>query len=105
LLFRLDTGALGAELLDGTKAPNRLLNPSQPGSKQMSQVDPWEKAAECARAIQCSTDPHHKAVLHNVQHMWIALGNELSLMTDEEAAREAEKIGRLHIRFSRMARH
>ena len=23
----------------------------------MSQVDPWEKAAECARAIQISLDP------------------------------------------------
>jgi hypothetical protein len=23
----------------------------------MSQVDPWEKAAECARAIERSTDP------------------------------------------------
>jgi hypothetical protein len=68
----------------------------------MSQVDPWEKAAECARAIQCSTDPHQKAILHNVQHMWMALGNERNLLTAEEMASEAEKIGRLHIESMRM---
>jgi hypothetical protein len=68
----------------------------------MSQVDPWEKAAECARAIECSTDPHQKAILHNVQHMWMALGNERSLLTAEEMAHEAAKIGRLHVAYTRM---
>jgi hypothetical protein len=65
----------------------------------MSQVDPWEKAAECARAIQISTDPHRKAVLANLQHMWIGLGNQLDFLTQEELARETEKIGRLHVMF------
>ena len=65
----------------------------------MSQVDPWEKAAECARAIQISIDPHRKAVLINLQQMWIALANEREFLTQEELAREAETIGRFHVKF------
>ena len=65
----------------------------------MSQVDPWEKAAECARAIQISIDPHRKAALTNLQHMWIGLGNQRDFLTQEELARETEKIGRLQVRF------
>lgn len=66
----------------------------------MSQVDPWEKAAECARAIQMSFDPHRKAVLHNLQQMWIALANERNFLTEEELAREAEHIGHLQVEMT-----
>jgi hypothetical protein len=69
------------------------------GRQKMSQVDPWEKAAECARAIQISVDPHRKAVLINLQQMWIALGNQRDCLTQDELAREAETIGRLHVKF------
>ena len=65
----------------------------------MSQVDPWEKAADCARAIEISIDPHQKAVLINLQQMWIGLGNQRDLLTQEELAREVEKIGRLQFKF------
>jgi len=68
----------------------------------MSQIDPWEKAAECARAIQISTDPHKKDVLTNLQQMWIALANQRHLLTQEQRAREAQKIGRLHAIFGRV---
>ena len=72
----------------------------------MSQIDPWEKAAECARAIQVSIDPLRKGVLANFQQMWIALGNQRHVLTQQEQAREAEKISRLHARFgSTEARH
>jgi hypothetical protein len=66
----------------------------------MHLIDPWEKAAECARAIRLSMDPHRKELLENLQHMWIALGNERNFLTDEELAREAERIGRLHAKFA-----
>ena len=66
----------------------------------MHQIDPWEKAAECARAIRLSMDPHRKGFLENLQHMWIALGNERNFLTDEELAQEAERIGRLHAKFT-----
>jgi hypothetical protein len=65
----------------------------------MSQVDPWEKAADCARAIEISIDPHQKAVLSNLQQMWIALGNRRNFLNQHELAREVDKIGRLHCIF------
>ncbi len=65
----------------------------------MSQIDPWEKAAECARAIRLSIDPHRKAALTNLQQMWIALGNQRNFLSQEELAQEAEKIGRLQVKF------
>ena len=65
----------------------------------MSQTDPWEKAAECARAIEISIDPHRKDVLANLQQMWITLANQRSFLSLEERALEAEKIGRLHALF------
>ena len=64
-----------------------------------SQVDPWEKAADCARAIQISIDPHRRSVLFNLQQMWTALGNQRDFLTQEELAREVETIGRLHVMF------
>ena len=62
----------------------------------MSQVDPWEKAAECARAIQISLDPHRKAALANLQQMWMVLADERRFLTPQELAREVETIGRVH---------
>ena len=56
----------------------------------------WEKAAECARAIQISLDPHRKAVLSNLQQMWMVLADERRFLTPQELAREVEAIGRLH---------
>jgi mannose-1-phosphate guanylyltransferase len=46
----------------------------------------------------CS-DPHRKAVLINLQQMWIALGNQRIFLTQDELAREAEAIGRHHVKF------
>ena len=66
----------------------------------MSDVNPWEKAAECARAIEISFNPHRKAALINLQHMWIALGNQRDFLTQDELAREVEAIGRLHLKFA-----
>jgi hypothetical protein len=71
----------------------------------MSQIDPWEKAAECDRAIRISTDPLRKDVLRNLQEMWITLGNRRFLISDEERAREAAKIGCLHAMFGGTAVH
>ena len=69
---------------------------------EMSQVDPWEKAAECARAIQISDDPHRKAVLNNIRQMWMALANERSFLSPEHLAREVETIRRLHVTLTGM---
>jgi hypothetical protein len=65
----------------------------------MSRIDLWEKAAECARAIELSINPHEKAMLSNLQQMWIALANRRKFLTEDELTREASKIGRLQEMF------
>jgi hypothetical protein len=61
----------------------------------MSQIDPWERAAECARAMKLTTDGHQREVLINLQKLWVALGNEQAMMNDAEVADEA--MGSLHV--------
>ena len=55
----------------------------------MSRIDPWEKAADCERAIQAAADPQQKTILKNLRYLWIALANE------------SETIGRLHVALAR----
>jgi hypothetical protein len=62
----------------------------------MSSIDPWEKAADCERAIKSVADPERRTVLANLRDLWIALGSQCELMSSDEIAQEAEAIGRLH---------
>jgi len=62
----------------------------------MSNIDPWEKAAECERARKSATDPERRTLLANLRDLWIALGSHCELMSSDEMAQEAEAIGRLH---------
>lgn len=65
----------------------------------MCQIDPWERAAECTRAIQGTTDQQRRAALVNLRELWISLANERDVMTDEAFALEVETVGRLHIEW------
>jgi hypothetical protein len=38
-------------------------------------VDAWERAADCARAIEASKDPTRRALVGTLQKLWIELGN------------------------------
>src|SRR5262245_21749037 len=62
----------------------------------MSNIDPWEKAADCDRAIKSAADPVQRTLLANLRDLWIALGSHRELMSSDEMAQEAEAIGRLH---------
>jgi hypothetical protein len=61
----------------------------------MSNIDPWEKAADCERARK-SADPEQRTLLANLRDLWMALGSQCELMSSDEMAQEAEAIGRLH---------
>jgi hypothetical protein len=76
----------------------KFLSPVEPenGSFPMSQVDPWEKAAECALAAEAASDPERQAILVHLQYLWITLGTERGFLSVEELARETETISRLH---------
>jgi hypothetical protein len=62
----------------------------------MLQVDPWEKAADCERALRLSTDPVHRDNLTNIREFWISLANARPFMSEHEFVRETKAIGRLH---------
>ena len=49
----------------------------------MFQVDPWEKAADCERALRLTLDPVHRENLANIREFWISLANaRLKLLDD-----------------------
>jgi hypothetical protein len=70
----------------------------------MSQIDPWEKAAECARAVEDNFDPQRKAQLTVLQHMWLALAAERGCLSPLELAQEIEKIASLHAELAEGSR-
>jgi hypothetical protein len=58
-------------------------------------IDPWEKAAECDRAIRVCTDRKRRPRLISLRRQWIAVGNEkASGMIDWHD--HAEEIDELH---------
>jgi hypothetical protein len=62
----------------------------------MSQVDPWEKAADCARALAATDEPTKREILTNIGNLWIALANESRFLSDADLAKQIEVIGRIH---------
>jgi hypothetical protein len=62
----------------------------------MSQIDPWERAADCDRAIRITLDPVRRDKLANIREFWISLGNAAQTLTEREFAKETETIGRFH---------
>jgi hypothetical protein len=66
----------------------------------MIQVDPWEKAAECERAIRLTLDPIHRENLTNICGFWISLAQKRRFLSEREFAKQAEVIGRHHAKLS-----
>jgi hypothetical protein len=70
----------------------------------MAQVDPWEKAADCERAIRITLDPLHRETLINIREFWIALAHKSRFLSDDDLANQIEMIGRLHAKLDCDAR-
>jgi hypothetical protein len=62
----------------------------------MCHVEPWEKAADCARAIAATNEPTKREILTNVRNLWMALAEQRSFLSDAELAKQIEVIGRIH---------
>ncbi len=62
----------------------------------MFQLDPWEKAAECQRALAAVGESNQRQILANVRDLWIALANEMSFLTGAEFDEQIEAIDRVH---------
>jgi hypothetical protein len=67
----------------------------------MPQIDPWEKAADCERALRITVDPIRRETLSNIREFWIALAQESRFLSDDALAVQIETIGRLHAKFDR----
>jgi hypothetical protein len=61
----------------------------------MSHVDPWDKAAECERAIKIVADPERRVVLNSLRTLWLALGNRQSFDRVERAG-QLSTIAQIH---------
>jgi hypothetical protein len=60
------------------------------------EVDPWEKAAECARAMEAAGDPTRLEMLTWLRELWINLANEHQLLDASELAKQIAAIARIH---------
>ena len=62
----------------------------------MLQIDPWERAAECERALRAANDPKRRQILTDVRDLWIGLANTRSFWTRAQFDEQVEAISRIH---------
>ena len=70
----------------------------------MSQVDPWEKAADCARALATTSEPTRREILTDIGDLWIALAKKSRFLRGAELANQIEAIGRMHAEWQSLGR-
>ena len=58
----------------------------------MLQIDPWERAAECERALQAANDPTRREILTDVRDLWIGLANARNFPTGAEFGQQVETL-------------
>ena len=56
----------------------------------------WDRAEECARAIQATSDPKQRELLTRIQDLWITLANDSRFMSAARLSDEMAAIGRIH---------
>ena len=61
----------------------------------MFQLDLWEKAAECQRALE-GAESNRRQILTDVRDLWIGLANVKSFLTEAEVDRQIQSINRIH---------
>jgi len=62
----------------------------------MLQADPWEKAADCERALRLSLDPVHRDNLMNIREFSLSLATKRHCLRETEFAQQVEAISRFH---------
>jgi hypothetical protein len=65
----------------------------------MSDIDPMEKAAECERALATVSDPPRRALLENLQALWIELFHVKAFLSESDFVQQLEAAGKLHARL------
>ena len=62
----------------------------------MLHIDPWDKAAECERAIEVFADPKRRDFLIDLRTLWIALGNKKPLFDGGGRTVDVSTIAKIH---------
>jgi hypothetical protein len=65
----------------------------------MSDIDPVEKAAECERALAIVSDAPRRALLENLQALWIELLHVRAFLSESDFAQQLEAVGKIHARL------
>ena len=63
----------------------------------MFQLDLWEKAAECQRALE-GAESNQRQILTDVRDLWIGLANAKPFLTEAESDRQVQEINRCPFR-------
>jgi len=77
----------------------------QYGEGAMVRVDPWDKAAECERAIAIVADPERRVVLSRLRGVWLALGNKQGLFHRPAQFGALATIAQIHTELMSVCRH
>jgi hypothetical protein len=64
-------------------------------------VDPWEKAADCERALRITVDRIRREIVSNIREFWIALANERPFLSEEDLAAQIDVISDFHATLDR----
>ena len=81
-------------------ATRTRLGQRQRQAQLVSPVEPWEKAADCARAIAATNEPNKREILATIRNLWMGLAEQSSFLSDAELAKQIEVIGRIHADLS-----
>jgi hypothetical protein len=63
----------------------------------MSQINLWEKAAECTRAIEATSDPTKREMLVHLQTLWVNLANESQVLSESDFTGQIEALSGIHL--------
>jgi len=70
----------------------------------MSQIDPWERIAECARAISGADDPATRQFLINMLCLWIEVANNVAWVSDPALLATIDQIHAFELMRARSSR-
>jgi hypothetical protein len=63
---------------------------------KVPQSDPWEKAAECSRAIERTRDLQTRQVLTDLQELWIGLANQSQITGASWVSEDIRTLAEIH---------
>jgi hypothetical protein len=67
----------------------------------MSRMDLWERAAECAKAIEATNDPRIREMLTHLRTLWISFANDNQAPGAGAPAEHVATLAEIHAELTR----